>query len=106
VSSYFEVATGVPLDPAAILSGCVESGASSVLLDAEVLPPEFFDLSTGLAGELLHKLTTYRLRLAGVVPDLTVHSARFLEFAREAHNGAQFRFFPDRRSATEWLSTS
>ena len=101
--SYFEPAGGQPFDPVAIFSDCIESGSSSLLLDENALPAEFFDLSTGLAGELLHKLTTYRVRLAGVVPDVGAHSTRFQEFAREANKGQQHRFFSDRQSAIEWL---
>jgi hypothetical protein len=87
----------------AVLTGCVESGARSVLLDEDALPAEFFDLSTLLAGELLHKLTTYRIRLAGVVPDPSVHSTRFQQFVREANAGRQFRFFSTRQEAIGWL---
>ena len=103
MSDYFEPAPGQAFDPMAIFTACVESGASSLLLDKSALPAEFFDLSTGLAGELLHKLTTYRMRLAGVVADLEVHSIRFQEFAHEANRGQQYRFFSDRQSAIEWL---
>jgi PadR family transcriptional regulator AphA len=101
--SYFEPTVGQSFDPLAIFTACVESGAPSLLLDTDKLPEEFFDLSTGLAGELLHKLTTYRMRLAGVVPDVGAHSKRFQEFAYEANKGHHYRFFPDRQSAIEWL---
>jgi hypothetical protein len=106
VPSHFEPDGSRPFDPLDVVSGCIESGASSVLLDADALPSEFFDLSTGVAGELLHKLGTYRLRLAGVVPDATAHPVRFQEFAREANGGTQFRFFADRHSALAWLEES
>ena len=103
---YFEAEVAEPLDPAAVVGGCLESGAESVLLDERALPVEFFDLSSGLAGELLHKLGIYRLRLAGVVPDPTVHSIRFQEFLRETNGGAQFRFFTTRQAAITWLESS
>ena len=103
---YFEVNPATGFDPAAVLTGCVESGARAVLLDENVLPAEFFDLSTGVAGELLHKLTTYRIRLAGVVPDPSVHSAPFQDFLREANRGGQFRFFSTRSEAIDWLESS
>jgi len=106
VSVYFETEAGAPLDPAAVVGGCIESDAAAVLLDERALPADFFDLSTGLAGELLHKLSTYRLRLAGVVPDPTAHSTRFQEFLRETNRGAQFRFFTTRREAITWLESS
>jgi hypothetical protein len=100
---YFEAETDRPWTPGDILSGCVESGAGAVLLDEGALPGEFFDLSSGLAGELLHKLSTYRLRLAGVVPDPSVHPTRFQEFLRESNLGTAFRFFRTRGEAVAWL---
>jgi len=106
VSAYFEVEPTTPLDPAAILSSCVESGAAAVLLDEPALTPEFFDLSTGLAGELLHKLGLYRIRLAGVVPAPSAHPTRFQEFLRESNTGKAFRFFATRPEAVAWLESA
>ena len=103
--TYFEAYAGDPFEPTALLTSCVESGAQSLLLDEGVIPAEFFDLSSGLAGELLHKLTLYRIRLAGVVPDPAIHSPRFQDFAREANRGTQYRFFPDRQAAIDWLDS-
>ena len=103
--SYFEPDGSQPFDPMAIFTGCVQSGSAAILLDVNALHAEFFDLSTGLAGELLHKLSTYHLRLAGVVPDVTIHSQRFQDFVRESNKGVQFRFFADRQAATEWLES-
>jgi hypothetical protein len=83
--------------------GCVEHGARALLLDAEALPAAFFDLRTGVAGEVCQKLTNYGIRMAAVVPDLSVHPPRFREFAREANGGHQCRFFPSRAEAIAWL---
>ena len=43
-------------DPTGVFRSCIESGAHALLLDEAALPPHFFDLSSGMAGELLHKL--------------------------------------------------
>jgi len=102
---YFEPRAGAVRDPAAVLTGCIENGADSVLMDADALPDEFFDLSTGFAGELLHKLTTYRIRLAAVVSDPSAYSTRFQEFVGEANRGRQCRFVATRREAIEWLES-
>jgi hypothetical protein len=37
-------------------------GAAGLILTESDLGPEFFDLRTGLAGELFQKLTNYRIR--------------------------------------------
>lgn len=91
-------------DPAAIVRACVESGAPALLLDEGALPPEFFDLSTRLAGDLVQRVTLYHIRMAGVVPAPSVHSRPFQDFAREAGHGGPFRFFPSREEAVAWLN--
>jgi hypothetical protein len=106
VSAYFEAppAPAGPLDPADVVVACIESGARALLLDDGALPPAFFDLSTGVAGALVQRLTTYGVRMAAVVPDPSIHSRPFQDFAREAGTGRQFRFFPDREQAIAWLA--
>jgi hypothetical protein len=101
--TYLEPDASDLLDPMVALGSCIESGVQSLLVDENALPAEFFDLSSGFAGELLHKLSTYRIRLAGVVPDPSAHSSRFEEFLRESNRGRQFRFFPTREEAIAWL---
>ena len=105
MAGYFEADAALPFKPTEILTGCIEYGAGSVLLDEDSLTADFFNLSTGLAGELLHKLGNYRIRLAGVVPDPSVHSNRFQEFLRETNDGEQFRFFATRSEAIRWLES-
>jgi len=103
-AAYFEPSGEVAFDPRVVATGCMESGMGAVLLDADAIPPEFFDLSTGVAGELLHRLSTYRFRLAAVVPDAAVHSRAFQDFMRESNRGRQFRFFETRALAIAWLA--
>ena len=64
-------------DPVAALIRCIEQGSRALLMDRSALPDAFFDLSTGVAGELAQKLANYGVRMAGVVPDLAAHSVRF-----------------------------
>jgi hypothetical protein len=101
--TFVEPDASQPFDPLALVTRCMESDTGSLLLCENATPPAFFDLSTGLAGELLHKLSMYRIRLAVVVPDPTIHSTRFQEFAREANTRGAFRFFPTREAAVDWL---
>ena len=103
---YVEPAQDKRLDISDLVASCFESEVWSALLDQRVLPPEFFDLRTGFAGELLHKLTMYRIRLAAVVPDASIYSANFQAFLREANRGSEFRFFPTREEAVAWLESS
>jgi hypothetical protein len=106
VALYFEPDPAQPFDPTALVAGCLGRGASAVLLDAGACPREFFDLSTGLAGETLQKLTNYRIRLVAVVPDPSIYSVRFREFAGEAKRGRACRFFATREEAIDWLEST
>jgi len=105
VNDYFELQPGRTggFDPAAVVAGCIESGAHALLVDRAALPDTFFDLSSGVAGELLHRLSVHGIRMAGVVPDPAAHSQPFQDFLRETNRGSQFRFFIDREDAVRWL---
>src|SRR5690606_11297081 len=90
-------------DPMEAIARCSETGAGSLLLDRSSLPPAFFDLSTGVAGALVQRLTNYGIRVAAVVPDRASHSRAFQQFAAEADRGSLFRFFATREQAVRWL---
>jgi hypothetical protein len=80
-------------------------GFLGLLLTEDDMAREFFDLHSGLAGELLQKCTNYQLALALVVQDLSVYSPRILELAYEHRKHPSIRFFGDVQSATTWLET-
>jgi hypothetical protein len=107
MSTYyeFELPANGAFEPRVAVADCIENGADALLFDQGTLPPAFFDLSSGIAGDLLHRLSVYRMRLAAVVPDPSVHSPRFQEFMREANKGRAYRFFPHRDDAIQWLAT-
>lgn len=106
MSAYYEPDAAERIEPLAAVVGCMEHGADALLLDRHALPAAFFDLSTGVAGELVQKLVNYGIRMAAVVPDLAAHSERFREFAREANAGRRFRFFATREEAVAWLESA
>ena len=59
-------------------------------IPVEELDPAFFDLSTGVAGDIVQKLANHRMT-ATIVGALPPHSEHFAAFARE---GNQLRFVP------------
>jgi hypothetical protein len=67
------------------------------------LCPEFFDLRTGLAGELLQKFANYRARLAIVLSDSGAYGERFNELVYEHRGHAAVRFFSAESDARQWL---
>jgi len=89
--------------PGDVVTACIEQGRESLLLDEGTLPPEFFDLSTGVLGEMAHRASVYGIRVAVVVADPTVHSSYFQAFAQETNRGQQLRFFRSSEEATSWL---
>ena len=75
-----------------------------LLLDAAQLGPDFFDLRTGLAGEIFQRFTNYRVRLAIVIADPAAHGARFNELVREHRSHHAVRFFGSGQAARQWLA--
>jgi hypothetical protein len=67
-------------------------GCSSVIIHAGSLHPNFFDLKTRLAGEILQKFSNYRMKLA-VVGDFSNHQSKSLrDFIRESNRGKVINF--------------
>jgi hypothetical protein len=69
-------------------------GAGLVVIPTDALDPAFFDLRSGLAGELLQKCVTYGLRLeiVGPLPAVARSSRSFNAFVSESNRGSQIRF--------------
>jgi len=94
-----------PSDAAQVIELCASNGVDSALLHAENLTENFFDLSSGEAGEILQKLRTYRIRIAVVYkPGHVRFSSRFGEMAGEEARVGYFRLFESELAAREWLS--
>ena len=84
------------------LSASIEQ--DGLVLTEEDLAPQFFDLRTGFAGELLQKFVNYGARLAIVVPDPQAHGERFSELVYEHRTHGVVRFTASEHDARQWLS--
>jgi hypothetical protein len=84
------------------LSASVENGG--LILDEKELSPDFFDLRTGFAGELLQKFVNYRARLAIVIADSSAYGSRFSELVYEHRSHRVVRFFDSPQLARQWLA--
>lgn len=82
---------------------CGEHEMDKLLLDGGCLDPAFVDLKTGLAGEVLLKLSNYRIRAAVIMPQERVGTGRFAEFVLETNRGNQFRVYSQCDDAEKWL---
>lgn len=68
------------------------SGSDHIILHEENIQPEFFDLSTKLAGDVLQKFTNYRIKLA-IVGDFAKYQSKSLkDFIYESNRYRDFLF--------------
>jgi hypothetical protein len=72
------------------------TGASMVAVPVERLEPAFWDLRSGVAGDVLQVSATYRIRFAivGEVPEPAAYSNAFAALVRESNAGTQHWFVP------------
>ncbi len=84
------------------IGACI--GADGVILNENDLAAEFFDLRSGLAGELFQKFVNYHLRAAIVLPDPEAYGERFSELAYEHRSHSLIRFVRSRSEAETWLA--
>jgi hypothetical protein len=72
------------------------AGATMVAVPAARLQPAFFDLRSGVAGDVLQVSSTYQVRLAivGELPEPASSSAAFAALVRESNAGRQHWFLP------------
>jgi hypothetical protein len=103
---YFEAPTdpAIRFTPQGLVEACYERDVWNVLFDDGALRPEFFDLSSGFAGDMVQKLANYRIRAGIVVVDTSDHSDAFREFVRESNRSGSARFFQSDTDAISWLS--
>jgi len=63
-----------------------------IIIHENNITPDFFDLKTGIAGELLQKFSNYRLRLV-IVGDFSKYDSSSLrDFIYESNKGKQINF--------------
>jgi hypothetical protein len=87
-----------------LVEACGNAEVDKMVLYPENLTPNYFDLSSREAGEVLGKLRIYHIRLAVVrTPELQL-SSRFVEILGEERRSGYFGLFDSRDEALEWLS--
>jgi hypothetical protein len=80
-------------------------GMDGLILQETDLASSFFDLRTGLLGELFQKCTNYNLHLAMVVLEPASHGEHFSELVHEHRSHKLIRFFASIDVAKTWLSS-
>lgn len=93
-----------PEDGTDLLGNLYYQGYDAVILHQQDITPDFFELKTGLAGEVLQKFSTYRVRLA-IVGDFTGYASKSLnDFIRESNKGRTINFVGSTAEALTRLS--
>jgi hypothetical protein len=87
-----------------LMVNCVYNGADRIILHQENIVPEFFDLKSGLAGEILQKFSNYRARLAIIGDFEEVKSKSLRDFIRESNKHGRVVFVASPEEAREKLA--
>jgi hypothetical protein len=77
-------------------------GARKMIVHQKNIIPEFFDLSTRIAGEVLQKFVTYRIKLA-IVGDFKTASETLKALIYESNKGNEIFFVDDIETAKRKL---
>ncbi|MGE4289665.1 MAG: DUF4180 domain-containing protein [Salinivirgaceae bacterium] len=88
-----------------LLGNLYYQGFESLIIHQNQLSPEFFDLKTGLAGDILQKFSNYRIRLAVVGNFSEFNSKSLKDFIYECNQGRQIAFVATKNEALTVLST-
>ncbi|GBR73016.1 protein DUF4180 [Candidatus Termititenax aidoneus] len=81
------------------------AGAQKAIFSAEIFAPRFFDLRSGLAGEIMQKFVNYGLT-AAIVGDFSRYTGRaWQDLIRESNKGQQLFFAATQEEALKKLAS-
>jgi len=84
-----------------LLGNAAYQGASHIFISEKNIVPDFFDLKTGIAGEILQKFSTYSMRLS-IVGDFSKFTSKSLkDFIYESNKSRKINFVSSLKEAEE-----
>ena len=87
-----------------LLGNLYYQGFDRIVINEKNITTDFFDLKNGIAGEILQKFSTYRVRLA-IVGDFSKYSSKSLtDFIYESNKGRHINFVNSTTEAIKILS--
>jgi hypothetical protein len=87
-----------------LLGNASYKGAYKIILNESQITPSFFDLSTGIAGDVLQKFSNYNVQLA-IVGDFSKYTSKSLvDFIRESNKVGRILFVSSPEEAFEGLT--
>jgi hypothetical protein len=77
-----------------VLADAFNGGAATIAIPVDRLDPEFFELRSGVAGEIAQKVVNYgqRMVVVGQLPELATTSRSFSGFVLEGNRGDRHWF--------------
>lgn len=91
-------------DAVDLLGNADYMGAKKIIVHQSQLHPDFFELKTRLAGEILQKFSNYRMQLAIVGAFEAVSSKSLRDFIFESNRQGRILFVGSLKEAVEKLS--
>lgn len=92
-----------PEDGLDLLGNLYYQGFDKVVIHQKNIIPDFFELKNRMAGEILQKFSTYRVRLA-IVGDFSMYNSKSLkDFINESNKGKHVNFVSSISEAIEKL---
>ncbi len=88
-----------PEDMLDIMADAGYRGCRGIIIHKETLHKNFFDLKTGLAGEILQKFSNYRMNLAIIGDFSQLKSKSLRDFVRESNKTGTTCFVGSRDEA-------
>jgi PadR family transcriptional regulator, regulatory protein AphA len=89
-------------DAVDLIALCYEENTDRLILFADNLKQEFFDLKTKLAGAIFQKFSNYRVKCALVI-STRLDKDRFHEMLIEVNRQQSIHFFHKLEEAEEWI---
>lgn len=87
-----------------LLGNLYYQGYDRIVINEKNITPDFFDLKNGIAGEILQKFSTYRVRLA-IVGDFSKYTRKSLkDFIFESNKSRHIIFVTSTTEAINILS--
>ena len=93
-----------PEDILDLLANVGYHNCDNLIIHSECLPADFFELKSGMAGEILQKFSNYRMKLAIVGEFSAVKSKSLRDFIRESNTRGVISFVPTVEEALSRLS--
>ena len=86
-----------------LLGNLYYQGFDNIIIHQKNITPDFFDLKTGIAGEILQKFSTYRVALA-IVGDFSHYTSKSIkDFIFESNKAGRINFVNDVAEALSCL---